>query len=117
MGNIKARFLVTITATSQSKIVQELRDFIGDVEGIEIGIKSGVVYLGGKIVVPEDIGRVVTIIKQSKFSNVLFLVEVSRQTQELIAQKMQRRNSKESIKRRYSQTGQWAFLVGGNRLF
>ncbi len=98
VGNIKARFLVTITATSQSKIVQELRDFIGDVEGIEIGIKSGVVYLGGKIVVPEDIGRVVTIIKQSKFSNVLFLVEVSRQTQELIAQKMQEEIQRNQLK-------------------
>ena len=98
VGNIKARFLVTVTATSQSKIVQELRDFIGDVEGIEIGIKSGVVYVGGKIVVPEDIGRVVTIIKQNKFSNVLFLVEVSRQTQELIAQKMQEEIQRNQLK-------------------
>ncbi len=98
VGNIKARFLVRVTATSQSKIVQELRDFIGDVEGIEIGIKSGVVYVGGKIIVPEDIGRVVTIIKQNKFRNVLFLVELSRQTQELIARKMQEEIQRNQLK-------------------
>ena len=37
VGDIKAKFLVTITATDQSKIVKELKDFLGDIEGIEIG--------------------------------------------------------------------------------
>ncbi len=98
VGDIKARFLVTITATDQSKIVKELKDFIGDVEGIDIGIKGETVYVGGKIVVPDDIGRVVTVIKQNKFQSVLFLVELSTQTQRLIARKMQEEIQKNQLR-------------------
>ncbi|MCY4495570.1 MAG: hypothetical protein OXB92_17130, partial [Acidimicrobiaceae bacterium] len=98
IGDIKARFLVTITATDQSKIIKELKDFIGDIEGIEIGIKGETVYIDGKIVVPDDIGRVVTVIKQNKFQNVLFLVELSSQTQRLIARKMQEESQKNQLR-------------------
>lgn len=87
VGDIKARYLVNITSTDQSKIVKEIKEFIGDVEGIEIGIKGEQVYVGGQIVVPTDIGRVATIIE--KYEGVLSLVELSPQTQRVIARKMQ----------------------------
>ncbi|MBT7608573.1 MAG: hypothetical protein HN576_02380 [Bacteriovoracaceae bacterium] len=87
VGDIKVKYLVNVTTNDQSKIVKELRDFLDDVEGLEIGIKGEYVYVGGKIVVPNDIGRVVVIL--DKYPDVIRLVELSPQTQRVIAKKMQ----------------------------
>lgn len=89
VGDIRAKYLVTITSNDQSKLVKELKDFIGDVEGLEIGVKGETVYVGGNIIVPNDIGRVVKVLSQPKFDGVLFLVELSPQTERLVARKMQ----------------------------
>jgi pilus assembly protein CpaC len=86
-GDIKARYLVTVTANEQSKVVRELKDFLGDIEGLEIGIKGDMVYIGGEIVVPADIGRVVMI--GEKYPAVLRLVELSPHTKRRIAKRMQ----------------------------
>ena len=89
VGDIRAKYLVTITSNDQSKVVKELKDFIGDVEGLEIGVKGETVFVGGNIIVPNDIGRVVKVLGQEKFNSVLFLVELSPQTERLVARKMQ----------------------------
>ncbi len=96
VGDIKAKYLVNITASDQSKIVQELRDFLGDVEGLEIGIKGNQVYVGGNIVVPTDIGRVVTVLE--KYPDVVRLVELSPHTQRIIAKKMQTEIQKNNMR-------------------
>lgn len=87
VGDIKARYLVTVTASDQSKVVQELRQFIGDVEGLEIGVKGDHVFVGGEIIVPNDMGRVNLILE--KYPEVINIVEMSDQTKILIAKKMQ----------------------------
>lgn len=87
VGDIKARYLVTVVENDQSRIVQELNEFLGDIEGLEIGVKGDNVYVGGNIVVPDDIGRVVVILE--KYPAVVRLVELSPQTQAVIARKMQ----------------------------
>ncbi len=89
VGDIRAKYLVSITSNDQSKLVKELRDFIGDVEGLEIGVKGETVFVGGNIIVPNDIGKVVKVLGQEKFNSVLFLVELSPQTERLVARKMQ----------------------------
>lgn len=86
-GDIRARYLVSVVATDQSRVVQELRDLLGDIEGLEIGIKGDFVFVGGNIVVPNDIGRVVVIL--DNFPEVLRLVELSPQSQRIIAERMQ----------------------------
>lgn len=86
-GDIKARYLLKVTASDQSKIVVQLKELLGDVEGLEIGIKGDSVFVGGQIVVPGDIGKVVVILE--KYPDVLRLVELSPQTQLVIAKKMQ----------------------------
>ncbi len=95
-GDIKERFLVTVTLNDQAKIVQELKDFLGDIEGIEIGIKGNRVYIGGYIVVPGDIGRVVIVL--DKYPDVLRLVELSPHTKVVIANKMQDEIHKHRLK-------------------
>ena len=95
-GDIKARYLLKVTASDQSKIVLQLKELLSDVEGLEIGIKGDSVYVGGQIVVPADIGRVVVIL--DKYPEVLRLVELSPQTQLIIAKKMQEEMQKSNLK-------------------
>lgn len=95
-GDIRARYLVKVTASDQSRVIIQLKDLLGDVEGLEIGIKGDSVYVGGQIVVPSDIGRVVVIL--DKYPDVLRLVELSPQTQLIIAKKMQEEMQKSNLK-------------------
>lgn len=98
VGDIKAIFEVTVTETAKGKLVQKLKTFLGDIEGLEILIKGGEVVLEGKIIVPDDLGRVFTIINRDEFKEVIFLVEVHPQAQVLIARKMQEEIRKASMK-------------------
>jgi pilus assembly protein CpaC len=95
-GDIRARYLVKVTASDQSKVVVQLKELLSDVEGLEIGIKGDAVYVGGQIVVPSDIGKVVVIL--DKYADVLRLVELSPQTQLIIARKMQEEIQKSNFK-------------------
>jgi pilus assembly protein CpaC len=95
-GDIRARYLIKVSSTDQSKFVMQLKELLGDVEGLEIGIKGDYVYVGGQIVVPSDIGKVVVIL--DKYPDVLRLVELSPQTQLVIAKKMQEEMQKSNLK-------------------
>ena len=86
VGDVKLQYTVVVTATGKSNTVAELRELIGDVEGLEIGIRGGKVFVGGEIVVPDDIGRVSQVL--ASYPDVLTLIELSPQTQRVIARKM-----------------------------
>lgn len=96
LGDIRLRYTVVITATGKSNTVSELRELIGDVEGLEIGIKGGKVFVGGEIVVPDDIGRVSQVL--ANYTDVLTLIELSPQTQRVIARKMSDELAKNNLK-------------------
>lgn len=95
-GDVRLRYIVRITATGKSNEVSELRDLIGDVEGLEIGIKGGKVVVSGEIVVPDDIGRVSKVL--ANYPSVLTLIELSPQTQRIIARKMSDELAKNNLK-------------------
>ena len=97
-GDIKIRYLLKVIASDQSKIVVQLKELLGDVEGLEIGIKGDSVYVGGQIVVPGDIGKVVVILDNPAYQGVIRLVELSPQTQLVIAKKMQDEIQKNNFK-------------------
>lgn len=94
LGDSKIEYKVRVTASDNSKVVRELRELIGDVEGLKIGIKGNVVYVGGQLVVPNDIGRIVVVLE--KYPDVMRLMELSPQTQRIIARKMQEEIQKSS---------------------
>ena len=96
VGDIRLRYIVTVTASGKSQVVSELRELIGDVEGLEIGIRGGKVYVGGEIVVPADITRVNTVLET--YTDVLRLVQISPQTQRVIARKMMDELAKNQLK-------------------
>jgi pilus assembly protein CpaC len=95
VGERMIKYLVNITATDQSKVVQDLKEYLGDVEGLEIGIKGNKVFVGGQIVVPSDIGRVVVVL--ADYQDVVQLVELSPQTQRVIAKNMQKEIQKSNM--------------------
>ena len=95
-GQTKLEYNVIITKTNQSKIVQELRELIGDIEGIEIEIKANKVVVDGEIIVPKDIGRLV--VAMEHYQDVLVFVEPSPHTMEIIAKKMQNEIQDSGIK-------------------
>jgi pilus assembly protein CpaC len=95
-GDRKDVFLVNVTSDGMSKTVQNLRELIGDVEGLEIGIKGGKVYVEGELVVPDDIGKVSAVLEG--FKDVLRLIEISPQTQRVIARKMQDELARNNMK-------------------
>ena len=59
LGQTRLEYNIVITETDQSKVVQELRELVGDIEGVEIGIRAGRVVVDGEIIVPKKIGRLV----------------------------------------------------------
>lgn len=96
LGDVRLRYTVVITATGKSNVVAELRELIGDVEGLEIGIKGGKVFVGGEIVVPDDIGRVSKVL--ASYTEVLSIIELSPQTQRIIARKMSDELARNNLK-------------------
>lgn len=99
VGEDKLKYFVNVTSNELSKTVLELRELIGDVEGIEIGIKGGRVYVGGEIVVPNDIKRIAAVLSSfPSGSNILKLIEMSPQTQVLIASEMHEELQKNNFK-------------------
>jgi len=95
-GEVKVKYAVNVTASDQTKQVGQLKELLKDVEGLEIGIKGDKVYVGGNIIVPSDIGKVVVVLEG--FPDVLVLVELSPQTQQVIARKMQEEIQRNGMK-------------------
>ena len=87
VGQTRLEYNVIITETDQSKTVTELRELIGNIEGVEVGVRAGKVVVDGEVIVPKDIGRLVVALE--KYQNVLVFVEPSPHTLELIAKRMQ----------------------------
>lgn len=96
VGDVRLRYTIVVTATGKSNVVSELRELIGDVEGLEIGIRGGKVFVGGEIIVPDDIGRVSKVL--ASYPEVLTLIELSPQTQRVIATKMTDELAKNNLK-------------------
>lgn len=96
VGDVRVRYIVVVTASGKSQIVSELRELLGDVEGLEIGIQGGKVYVGGEIVVPSDITRVNTVLET--YQEILRLVQLSPQTQRVIARKMMDELARNNLK-------------------
>ncbi len=96
LGDVRLKYTVVITATGKSNVVAELRELIGDVEGLDIGIRGGKVFVGGEIVVPDDIGRVSKVL--ASYSEVMSIIELSPQTQRIIARKMSDELARNNLK-------------------
>ncbi len=97
-GDLKLDLTLNVTLTENSRIVQELEELIGDIEGIDIKIVANKVVVDGEIIVPKDIGRLVITLEQARFKDVITYVEPSPHTMALIAKRMQDEIQKQGLK-------------------
>ncbi|MBL6989285.1 MAG: hypothetical protein ISR65_05890 [Bacteriovoracaceae bacterium] len=88
-GSPRMIYEVRVTSNKLSAMIQQMKLYLGDVEGLEFGIKGDTAYIGGHIVVPSDIARVGIILSDPKYKSVIRLIELSPQTQRIIAKRMQ----------------------------
>ncbi|MBF0299100.1 MAG: pilus assembly protein N-terminal domain-containing protein [Oligoflexia bacterium] len=88
VGERKAEFKVKVTTNPQSIVVQELKEFLGDIEGLVIGVKGGRVCLEGELVVPSDIGKIAVVLEGDRYKDVLQLFELSPHSERMIVEKM-----------------------------
>lgn len=87
-GERRKNWVVNVKATGPSKIVSELRELLGDIEGLEINVKADKVVAEGEVVVPTDLKKISLVL--TKYPDVLSLINISPQTQRIIARKMQK---------------------------
>lgn len=95
-GDIREKYIVNVQADGLSSKVMELRQLIGDVEGIDIVIRGGKIIVEGQLVVPNDIGKISVIL--AKYPDVIRLIELSPQTQRIISRKMQEEINRNGMK-------------------
>lgn len=95
-GDIREKYIVTVQADGLSSKVMELRQLIGDVEGIDIVIRGGKIIVEGQLVVPNDIGKISVIL--ARYNDVIRLIELSPQTQRIISRKMQEEINRNGMK-------------------
>lgn len=107
----RLRYILNVTLTEKSRIIQELREFLKTVEGIKIGVIGDNVFISGFIVVPSDIGLVVAVLK--RYDKVMNLVELAPQTQLLIAKKMQEDLEKNNLRNVRVRVVNGKFLLEG----
>lgn len=84
-------FRVTVTDENLVDLMQQMKAKMGKIEGIEIRIVGDQVVVDGKVVIPRDLRRVLTVVKnyQSKGRPVELLAEISPLALQLLAEKMQ----------------------------
>lgn len=84
-------FRVTVTDENLVDLMQQMKAKMGKVEGIEIRIIGDQVVVDGKVVIPRDLRRVLTVVQnyQGKGKPVELLAEISPLALQLLAEKMQ----------------------------
>jgi len=89
VGDEKMIIEATVVSNSLSKTIEQLQEYLGDVEGLEIGVKADKIYIGGEIIVPTDIGKISTVLTALNVTDLILLVELAPQSKVIIAKKMQ----------------------------
>ncbi len=84
-------FRITVTDENMVDLMQQMKAKMGKIEGVELRIIGDQVVVDGKIVIPRDLRRVLTVVQnyQAKQKPVELLAEISPLALQLLADKMQ----------------------------
>jgi len=83
-------YQVQVITAAQGSLISELEQFLGDIEGIEIRPIGDKVSVGGQIILPQDIIKILSIYSQAKFQNIILTAELSPLSKQLIAEKIKK---------------------------
>lgn len=88
-GNKVFEYRLDVRQTNLTRVVREMRALLNEIEGITIKIVNNRVVVDGKVIHPEDLNRIVSVVKQFG-GQASSLVEVSPFAQQKIAQIIER---------------------------
>jgi len=90
-GKLQKVVRLTVTTKDLLDLMQQAQSLVGNVEGLDIRVVGDKVVFDGKILVPKDMRRVLTVYNQFKGEKepVVNLLEISPVTTRLLAEKME----------------------------
>jgi pilus assembly protein CpaC len=89
-GTIQLIFRVRVTGSNLLTIKGQLRDLLRDIEGIDERIVGTKIVVEGEVLVPQDYGKLVTIIQDSSYANVIInLTTLSPLAMQFLAKRIQ----------------------------
>lgn len=90
-GKLQKVIRLTVTTKDLLDLMQQAQSLVGNVEGLDIRVVGDKVVFDGKILVPKDMRRVLTVYNQFKTEKqpVVNLTEISPLTLKLLAEKME----------------------------
>jgi pilus assembly protein CpaC len=98
-GDIALKLNMVISESNLTRRVQELKDLLRDIEGIEIKVVADKIVIDGEVIVVSDLNRLYAVISDSAYKDlVLNLVTVSPIGYQMIAQKMQQEINNPNVK-------------------
>ncbi len=89
-GTIRLIFRVRVTGSNLLTIKSQLRELLRDIEGVETRIVGSKIIVEGEVLVPQDYGKLVTVIQDSSYANVIInLTTLSPLAMQFLAKKIQ----------------------------
>lgn len=70
-GFVRLIFEVSVTGGNLLKIASQIRSLLSDIEGIDIRIVGQKIVIDGEVIVPKDYGRLLTVIQDPAYANVV----------------------------------------------
>ena len=89
-GELKLILLVKVNNSNLSRLADEIRDLLKDIDGIEVKINGQKIVIDGEVLVPNDYGRLLAVITDKVYSDqILNLTTLSSMALQILARKIQ----------------------------
>ncbi|MEK7791401.1 MAG: pilus assembly protein N-terminal domain-containing protein, partial [Deltaproteobacteria bacterium] len=89
-GRERQRIKIRVIVSDLYRISKELKDLLGDIEGVEIKVIGKKVLIDGEILLPKDLNRIITVANQYGLKQeVGIIAALSPIAQKIIAQKIE----------------------------
>lgn len=90
MGRTRHYIKIFVKVSDLARVAKELKDLLGDIEGIEIKIIGKKVLIDGEILLPKDLNRIIAVANQyDPKKEVGIIATLSPLAQKIIAQKIE----------------------------
>lgn len=89
-GQVVKEYEITVRKTNLTNVAAEIKKLVGDIEGITIKIINGKVVLDGEVLLPRDVDRIFSVLKQFGPEVASSLVRLSPLAQKKIAEQIER---------------------------
>lgn len=96
-GQPRITYMVRVTREDTGRIISELEELLGDIEGLKIRVVGGTIILDGEILLPKDMLRIMRVIaamkdrdQKKKAVPIRNLASISKMTMNILAERIER---------------------------